>query len=74
MSEVKSLEEIKKFYLNDASKTDPIKLLNIIGIDTSLYILENLNKHDRTFYIPERLKQAVKENTLGNKNKNIFKI
>ena len=68
------VEEIKKFYLNDTSKTDPIKLVNIIGIDTSLYILENLNKHDRTFYIPERLKQAVKENTLGNKNKNIFKI
>jgi 3-hydroxyacyl-CoA dehydrogenase len=49
-------------------------LVNIIGIDTSLYILENLNKHDRTFYIPESLKQAVKENTLGYKNKNIFKI
>ena len=68
------VEEIKKFYLNDTSKTDPIKLVNIIGIDTSLYILENLNKHDRTFYIPESLKQAVKENTLGYKNKNIFKI
>jgi len=68
------ITEINKFYKSDAVKINPIKLVNIIGIDTSLYILENLNKHDKMFYIPELLKLAVKKNILGNKNKKIFKI
>jgi 3-hydroxybutyryl-CoA dehydrogenase len=68
------VEEIKKYYENDTGKINPIKLVNIVGIDTSLYILENLNKHDKTFYIPEALKTAVKENILGIKNKNFFRI
>ena len=68
------ISEIDKFYQNDSTKVNPIKLVNIIGVDTSLYILENLNKHDKTFYIPELLKLALKKNILGNKNKKIFKI
>ena len=68
------ISEIDKFYQNDTTKVNPIKLVNIIGVDTSLYILENLNKHDKTFYIPELLKLALKKNILGNKNKKIFKI
>tara|TARA_B100000795_G_C22531557_1_gene335314 strand:- start:248 stop:658 length:411 start_codon:yes stop_codon:yes gene_type:complete len=68
------ITEINKFYKSDTIKINPIKLVNIIGIDTSLYILENLNKHDKMFYIPELLKLAVKKNILGNKNKKIFKI
>jgi len=69
-----NIEEIKKYYLNDLNKINPIKLVNIIGTDTCLYILRNLNKHDKSFYIPEILQSAVKDNILGNKNKKIFKI
>ena len=69
-----NIEEIKKYYLNDLNKINPIKLVNIIGTDTCLYILKNLNKHDKSFYIPEILQVAVKDNILGNKNKKIFKI
>ena len=68
------INEINKLYQSDSTKTNPIRLINIIGVDTSLYILENLNKHDKNFYIPELLKIALKENILGNKNKKIFKI
>ena len=68
------INEINKLYQNDSTKTNPIRSINIIGVDTSLYILENLNKHDKSFYIPELLKIALKENILGNKNKKIFKI
>ena len=68
------ISEINKFYPSNGSKINPIKLINIIGVDTSLYILENLNKHDKTFYIPKLLKVALKKNILGNKNKKIFKI
>ena len=68
------VNEVKKFYLADINKINPIKLLNLIGTDTSLYILKNLNIHDKTFYVPEMLKVAVNDNILGNKNKKIFKI
>lgn len=68
------ISEINKFYESDIKKVNPVKLVNIIGVDTSLYILENLKKHDKTFYIPELLKLALKKNILGNKNKKIFKI
>ncbi len=68
------INEVKKFYLNDTNRINPIKLLNLIGTDTSLYILKNLNKHDKSFYIPEMLKVAVNDNVLGNKNKKIFMV
>ena len=68
------ISEINKFYESDIKKVNPVKLVNIIGVDTSLYILENLKKHDKTFYIPELLKLALKKNILGNKNKKFFKI
>ncbi len=66
--------EIVKFYESDMKKTNPIKLVNIIGVDTSLYILQNLHKHDKSFYIPLLLKSSVENNILGNKNKKFFKI
>ena len=69
-----NIEEIKKYYQNDSNKINPIKLVNIIGTDTCLYILKNLNKHDKSFYIPKILQLAVKDGILGNKNKKIFKI
>ena len=69
-----NIEEIKKYYQNDSNKINPIKLVNIIGTDTCLYILKNLNKHDKGFYIPKILQLAVKDGILGNKNKKIFKI
>ena len=69
-----NISEINKFYESDLKKVNPVKLVNIIGVDTSLYILENLKKHDKTFYIPELLKLALKKNILGNKNKKFFKI
>tara|TARA_B110000444_G_C18842546_1_gene599818 strand:+ start:2274 stop:3041 length:768 start_codon:yes stop_codon:yes gene_type:complete len=69
-----NIDEINKLYSKDTNKINPIKLVNIIGTDTSLSILENLKKHDETFYIPIMLKKAVKNNILGNKNKKIFKV
>ena len=42
----------------------------MIGIDTSLCILENLNKDDNNVYVPNILKDSVKKGILGYKNKN----
>ena len=54
--------------------SDPIKVVNMIGLDTCLSILENLNKKDKDFYVPKLLKDSVKNNILGLKNKKLLKI
>ncbi len=46
----------------------------MIGLDTSLSILTNLNKFDKSFYVPNLIKNSVKQNILGYKNKKLFKI
>ena len=38
-----NIREIKKIYSSDLKKCDPIRLVNIIGVDTCLQILINLN-------------------------------
>ena len=54
--------------------SDPIKIINIVGIDTSLAILENLYKEDKNIYIPNVLKVSVKNGILGFKNKKLLRL
>jgi len=68
------IDDIKKIYLSDLKKTDPLKLINRIGVDTCLNILINLNKYDNQYYVPKMLQESVDLNILGNKNKTQFKI
>ena len=76
------LIEIEKFDINivlqlfksDIKKINPIKLVNIVGVDTTLYILKNLHEYDKSYYVPEMLKKSVSQNILGNKNKKLFTI
>ena len=67
-------DEVKKIYLDSLKHSDPIKLVNLIGVDTCLHILINLNKYDNQYYIPKMLGDSVKLNILGNKNKTRFKV
>ena len=67
-------DEVKKIYLDNLKHSDPIKLVNLIGVDTCLHILINLNKYDNQYYIPKMLQDSVKLNILGNKNKTRFKV
>ena len=67
-------DEVKKIYLDNLKHSDPIKLVNLIGVDTCLHILINLNKYDNQYYIPKMLRDSVKLNILGNKNKTRFKV
>ena len=46
----------------------------MIGIDTSLCILENLNKDDINIYVPNILKDSVKKGILGYKNKKLLRL
>ena len=67
-------DDIIDVYKNMIIKNDPIKILNMIGLDTCLSIFENLNEYYKSFYIPQCLKKAVKENILGYKNKKLLKL
>ena len=66
--------DILEIYKNTIIKNDPIKILNMIGLDTCLSIFKNLNEYDKNFYIPICLKKAVKDNVLGYKNKRLLKL
>ena len=76
------LYEVEKISINDLKKInktlvkniDPIKTVNMIGVDTCLSILENLNKENQNIYVPNILRISVKNGTLGYKNKKLLKI
>ena len=46
----------------------------MIGLDTCLSILTNLNKFDDSFYIPKIIRESVEKKILGYKNRKLFKI
>ena len=66
--------DLQKIYSSDLKKFDPIKIINLIGVDTCLQILVNLNKYDNTYYVPKSLNKSINLKILGNKNKTHFKI
>ena len=72
--ENKSINELKQIYKVLLKNSDPIKIINIVGIDTALTILENLNKEDKSIYIPNILKVSVKKGILGFKNKKLLRL
>ncbi len=65
-----NLKKIYKKILNN----DPVKIINMIGLDTCLSILTNLNKFDDSFYIPKIIRESVEKKILGYKNRKLFKI
>lgn len=69
-----SYENLSKIYNHKLNQTDPVKLVNIIGVDTCFQILKNLNKYDEQYYVPNILNESIKNNVLGNKNNQKFKI
>ncbi len=66
-------EYVNKFQLlnsfNKMKNYNLLSLIDIIGVDTAMSILENLNKSNNRFYIPTILKIALLRNFLGKKNK-----
>ena len=68
------IKDLKKIHKVLIKNLDPIKVVNMIGLDTCLSILENLNKENKDFYVPNIIKDSVKNNILGYKNKKLLKI
>ena len=73
-TEKKTITDLKKIYKVLLKNSDPIKIVNMIGVDTSLSILENLKKYDKNIYVPNVLKESVKNSVLGFKNKKLLKL
>ena len=69
-----SIKNLKQIYKNLSNNSDPIKMVNMIGLDTTLSILKNLNKVDKSYYIPLIIEQSVKNNIYGFKNKKLLKL
>jgi len=72
-NEKNTVSDLKKIYKN-IFNNDPIKIVNMIGLDTCLNILENLNKSDKSFYVSKLITESVKNGILGYKNKKLLKI
>ncbi len=72
-NEKNNINDLRKIYKN-IFNNDPIKIINMIGLDTSLNILINLNKFDKSFYVSKLIAESVKKNVLGYKNKKLFKV
>lgn len=66
--------DLKKIYKAISINSDPVKIVNMIGLDTSLSILENLNKKNPDIYIPEIIKDCVNKKIFGYKNKKILRL
>ena len=71
--EKNNINDLRKIYKN-IFNNDPVKIVNMIGLDTCLNILKNLNKSDKSFYVSKLISDSVKNNVLGYKNKKLFKI
>ena len=69
-----SIKNLKQIYKNLSNNSDPIKMVNMIGLDTTLSILKNLNKVDKSYYIPSIIEQSVKNNIYGFKNKKLLRL
>ena len=47
-----NIKNINKIYLSNIKNFNPVRIINLIGVDTCLEILINLNKHDTKYYVP----------------------
>ena len=54
-----SLQKIKNFNI--------LNLIDVIGIDTCLSILKNLNRTNSKFYVPSILERAMEKSVFGKK-------
>ena len=52
---------------------DLLNIIDLVGVDTCLNIMKNLNEKDNRFYVPDLFSVALEKNILGKKNKTSIK-
>ena len=65
--------EIEKVYEKLFPGQDLIAIIDIVGVDTTLHIIENLRQHDDSIYLPQALLDARARGILGKKNGTSFR-
>ena len=66
------INTVLQIFKSDIKKINQIKLVNIIGVDTTFYILKNLHEYNISYYVPEMLQKSVSWNVLEIKIKNFL--
>jgi 3-hydroxybutyryl-CoA dehydrogenase len=64
-----SLDAIDRVYESFHKNRSIFDVVDLVGVDTSYVILENLKFQDGSIYLPKSLRSAVQKNILGKKNK-----
>ena len=67
-------ESLLNLYKRIYSNLNILNTIDIIGVDTTIKIFENLNKEYNNFYIPNFLNLCLKKKILGKKNKSTIKL
>lgn len=68
-----TIEQINGVYSKLYDGRDIFVIIDLIGVDVAYQILLNLNEKDKTIYVGNLLKDAMKLNSLGRKNKTSIK-
>ncbi|MGJ0314202.1 3-hydroxyacyl-CoA dehydrogenase NAD-binding domain-containing protein [Aliarcobacter cryaerophilus] len=68
--DMKSILQVYKHLYNGRNVFD---IIDVVGIDITYNILNNLKEIDDSIYVPELLKEALNNGYLGKKNKKTFK-
>ena len=63
-----SQASITNIYKSLGRNYDLFSVIDLIGVDTTYRILENLKEQDNSLYLPTTLREAIKVNILGRKN------
>lgn len=67
-------DDLVKIYKKIYSNFNILNTIDIIGVDTTISIFENLKKKYNNFYIPNFLNLCIKKKILGKKNKTSIKL
>jgi 3-hydroxyacyl-CoA dehydrogenase len=68
-----SFAEIEKVYAKLFPGQDLVAIIDIVGVDTTLHIINNLRQQDDSIYLPQTLLAAHEQNILGKKNGTSFR-
>lgn len=68
-----SFQDVQRVVFKLYNERDILKIIDIVGIDVTLKIMNNIKEDEHDFYVPKLLKNAVDNNILGYKNNTSIK-
>lgn len=68
-----SFQDVQRVVFKLYNERDILKIIDIVGIDVTLKIMNNIKEDEHDFYVPKLLKNAADNNVLGYKNNTSIK-